>query len=681
DRPRQAPRLAARPRRPPGGDRHQLRRHGRRAHRPAERGGALGPGAVPGAPGTAQGAAAGLRQPPQPGRHDARLGPLRRAVPVLPRGAGHFGRGRRRGPHPPRPLRPRPERGHRGGGGHRPAASRGQQRAGRRLLGGAPGGATQRRRPPRGAHPLLRVAGADRPGAGPRRSLRRAPPPLRRAGHRGIASAGGPGRRRCARRGRGFGGVGRGGSSTARRGQRPRHRCGDPRAGPSRARRRGGGGGRRGRDRLPRRGQARERPVRAQVRRRRGPPRAGRPGGGGGRRRGPPPPRFGRSGARPGAGRRAGGDRRRLPGPATRTGRDGRPRRRLRRGVGRHRLPGGPDRRGRGGRGVALAAGLADPGRDAGPAGRRPGGAGRDAGGGVPAARRRPRHRRARPQPGVRLPRGGRGRRRPHRGRLIPCRAQIAPRFSSPGAMATFAEAAYGRPARISVERRGTVRVGSQDILLPTTMVGNYPNPRWYDGQAFAKFPQGEFIYDAISREAFEDAVLSIAHDQEAAGLDVISDGKVYGGDSPYAQIIYHYYERLTGYELHGPPIGLPIYSTLFAPTVTGEVRRRSPFHYATLRAVRKATNKPVKISYVGLQVLALASNDQYYKDVKDLATALAKAYHEDFLQLADEGVDIIQLDEFVWPYGMSDWETEIYNLAVDNVPGVQFWTHVCWGN
>ena len=24
--------------------------------------------------------------------------------------------------------------------------------------------------------------------------------------------------------------------------------------------------------------------------------------------------------------------------------------------------------------------------------------------------------------------------------------------------------------------------IGGQDILLPTTMVGNYPNPRWYDG-------------------------------------------------------------------------------------------------------------------------------------------------------------------------------------------------------
>src|SRR3981081_1109977 len=88
--------------------------------------------------------------------------------------------------------------------------------------------------------------------------------------------------------------------------------------------------------------------------------------------------------------------------------------------------------------------------------------------------------------------------------------------------------------------------IGGQEILLPTTMVGNYPNPRWYDGHAFATLPKGEFIHDSISKEALEDAIGAIVHDQEAAGLDVISDGKVYGGDSPYGTILYYYLERMS---------------------------------------------------------------------------------------------------------------------------------------
>ncbi len=225
------------------------------------------------------------------------------------------------------------------------------------------------------------------------------------------------------------------------------------------------------------------------------------------------------------------------------------------------------------------------------------------------------------------------------------------------------------------------MRIGNEDVLLPTTMVGNYPNPRWYDGHAHSAMPIGDFVHDAITREAFYDAIASIVHDQESAGLDIISDGKVYGGDSPYGEIVYYYWKRMSGNRLSGPPIALPIYSTLFAPTIEGDVRRVAPFHLPQLRAVRKATSKPVKVSYSGIQVLTLAANDEYYKDTRELATQIAKAFHEDFLALAEEGVDIIQLDEFVWPYGMSDWEAEVYNLAVDDVPGVQFWTHTCWGN
>ena len=57
-----------------------------------------------------------------------------------------------------------------------------------------------------------------------------------------------------------------------------------------------------------------------------------------------------------------------------------------------------------------------------------------------------------------------------------------------------------------------------------------------------------------------------------------------------------------------------------------------------TLRAVRKATKKPVKISYQGIHVLAAASNDQLLKDTKELATAIAKAYHEDFMDSRTPG-------------------------------------------
>lgn len=226
------------------------------------------------------------------------------------------------------------------------------------------------------------------------------------------------------------------------------------------------------------------------------------------------------------------------------------------------------------------------------------------------------------------------------------------------------------------------MRVGNQEILLPAAMVGNYPEPRWYLGQAFARYPgiPGNLVFDAISKEALEDCILAIVHDQELAGLDLITDGRVFGGEDSYAQLLYHYMERMTGYELIGPNLGVPIYSSLYAPTCVGEIRRRYPFHLDTLKALRKATTKPIKISYTGVGAMTAATNDTYYKETRDVGMAIAKAINEDMKELSAIGVDALQLDEFVWPYGMGDWEIDCLNAAIKDVDA-QIWVHVCWGN
>ncbi len=228
--------------------------------------------------------------------------------------------------------------------------------------------------------------------------------------------------------------------------------------------------------------------------------------------------------------------------------------------------------------------------------------------------------------------------------------------------------------------------IAGREILLPTTMVGNYPNPSWYVDKPWAVFPDlagasGGRVRTGnataldpggLPREAFFDAVAALVHDQEDAGLDIIADGRVYGGTSDYAQILYHYYERLTGFEL-------PAGTGMVSPRCTGPVSTRCSFHAETLAAVRRATRLPVKVSYTGLQVLTLFAKDGHYGAQRDLGAALAMALREDFLRLADAGVDIIQIDEFLWAHGVSDWEIELLNRATAGID-VQFWVHVCRG-
>jgi 5-methyltetrahydropteroyltriglutamate--homocysteine methyltransferase len=64
----------------------------------------------------------------------------------------------------------------------------------------------------------------------------------------------------------------------------------------------------------------------------------------------------------------------------------------------------------------------------------------------------------------------------------------------------------------------------TRDMVLPTAITGSYPRPLWYDaslgGRSF-KTAMG----DSLFREQYLDAVAAIINAQEAAGLDIVTDG------------------------------------------------------------------------------------------------------------------------------------------------------------
>lgn len=223
------------------------------------------------------------------------------------------------------------------------------------------------------------------------------------------------------------------------------------------------------------------------------------------------------------------------------------------------------------------------------------------------------------------------------------------------------------------------MNVCSQEILIPTSMVGNYPNPRWWDANFARAFHGDQEPPDALAREALEDAVAAIAKDQENAGLDIISDGRVHG-DNYADQALYYYYRRL-GYNLKGGYLGFPIYSRLHAATLDQSVKRQGSIMVEQARALKRATKKPTKIQYTGIQVLAQVTNDLHYPSSQERAMAIAAAINEDLLEVDALGVDFIQLDEFTWPYGFEDWAIEAFNRAVEGVKNAQIIVHVCWGN
>ncbi len=222
------------------------------------------------------------------------------------------------------------------------------------------------------------------------------------------------------------------------------------------------------------------------------------------------------------------------------------------------------------------------------------------------------------------------------------------------------------------------MKIRGKEVVIPTSMVGNYPNPRWWDASYARYFTGEQEPPDSLMREALEDCIGGIVHDQEAAGLDIIADGRVHGDN--YADQVLYYMMRRLGYEIKGGQLGFPIYSRLHAATLRQAIQRHGSLMVEQARALRNATSKPIKIQYTGLQVLAQCTNDLHYKTARDRALDLAKVYHEEFLELDELGVDFIQIDEFTWPYFFEDWTIEAFNRAIEGVKA-QIVCHVCWGN
>src|SRR5258706_14451043 len=64
-------------------------------------------------------------------------------------------------------------------------------------------------------------------------------------------------------------------------------------------------------------------------------------------------------------------------------------------------------------------------------------------------------------------------------------------------------------------EKEVTMKIRDQEITLPTSMVGNYPNPRWWDAYFARHWTGGQRPPDSLEREPLEDEVLALAHEQE----------------------------------------------------------------------------------------------------------------------------------------------------------------------
>ena len=223
-------------------------------------------------------------------------------------------------------------------------------------------------------------------------------------------------------------------------------------------------------------------------------------------------------------------------------------------------------------------------------------------------------------------------------------------------------------------------------MLFPTTLVGSYPQPDWLiDRERLGgRFPPRVRATElwrvdaAHLGEAHDDATILAIRAQEAAGLDIVTDGEM--RRESYSN---RFANALDGVDLDHPGVALdrsgepnPV------PRITGPIRRREPVEVESARFLRRHTDRRIKMTVPGPFTMTQQAQNDYYRHPADAAMDYAEAVRDEIRDLFAAGCDIVQIDE---PYMQArpDAAREYGLAALANaLEGVEGETavHICFG-
>ncbi len=184
--------------------------------------------------------------------------------------------------------------------------------------------------------------------------------------------------------------------------------------------------------------------------------------------------------------------------------------------------------------------------------------------------------------------------------------------------------------------------------VIPTTIVGSYPQPDWLiDRAALSEGvprvrQRGLWrVADEFLEQAQDDATLLAVRDQERAGIDVITDGEM--RRESYSNLFAN---ALDGIDAHRPAAIPSRRGTTLVPRIVGRVRRAGPVEVRDLEFLRRNTGRTIKVTLPGPFTMSRQAVNEFYRDEAAMLEDFAIAVNEEALQLQQAGADVIQLDE-----------------------------------
>ncbi len=224
--------------------------------------------------------------------------------------------------------------------------------------------------------------------------------------------------------------------------------------------------------------------------------------------------------------------------------------------------------------------------------------------------------------------------------------------------------------------------------LLPTMVVGSYPQPDWLiDREKLSHFvprtrvPELWRIPVQWLEQAQDDATIVAIRDMERAGVDIISDGEI--RRESYSN---KFSNALAGLDRDKDGTLTMINAgrtvTIAVPLFSGPVQRIAPVEVRDVAFLRAHTDRTIKITLPGPFTMSEQSETSYHRDREALAMELAAAVNEEVKDLFAAGADIVQLDE-PWmqrfPARAKQYGVKVVNRAIEGITGTTA-IHICFG-
>ncbi|TMP61898.1 methionine synthase [Pseudoalteromonas sp. S1610] len=212
--------------------------------------------------------------------------------------------------------------------------------------------------------------------------------------------------------------------------------------------------------------------------------------------------------------------------------------------------------------------------------------------------------------------------------------------------------------------------------LLPTSSAGSLPKPSWLAEPETLWSPwklQGSELIDGK-----HDALLISLHEQQTAGVDIVSDG-----EQTRQHFVTTFIEHLNGVDFENrKTVKIRDRYDASVPTVVGPVSRTKSVFVEDAKFLRQQTSQPIKWALPGPMTMIDTLYDDHYKSREKLAWEFAKILNQEAKELEAAGVDIIQFDEpafNVFFDEVNDWGIACLERAIEGLK-CETAVHICYG-